>query len=74
MIEGDEGMDRQNIKNCFYFQGEGQIWRDREFMFRGYSCLGAIHVHWLFIFSFYYYCLFTYSSWNVIQRGGIIDS
>jgi len=45
MIEGDEGMDRQNIKNCFYFQGEGQIWRDREFMFRGYSCLGAIHVH-----------------------------
>jgi len=22
VMEGDEGMDRQNIKNCFYFQGK----------------------------------------------------
>jgi len=35
MIEEDEGMDRQNIKNCFYFQvlfsRRGQIWKDREY-------------------------------------------
>jgi len=30
VMEGDEGMDRQNIKNCFYFQ-RGQILRDREY-------------------------------------------
>jgi len=32
VMEGDGGMDRQNIKNCFYFQRErGQILRDREY-------------------------------------------
>jgi len=31
-MEGDEGMDRQNIKNCFYFQMRGQIWRGREYI------------------------------------------
>jgi len=31
VMEGDEGMDKQNIKNCFYFQRGGQILRDREY-------------------------------------------
>jgi len=24
VMEGDKGMDKQNIKNCFYFQMEGR--------------------------------------------------
>jgi len=31
VMERDEGMDRQNIKNCFYFQRGGQLLRDREY-------------------------------------------
>jgi len=31
VMEGDEGMDKQNINNCFYFQRGGQILRDREY-------------------------------------------
>jgi len=26
VMEGDEGMDRQNIKNCFYFQRRERFW------------------------------------------------
>jgi len=30
VMEGDEGMDRQNIKNCFYFQRGGRIDQERQ--------------------------------------------
>jgi len=30
VMEGDEGMDRQNIKNCFYFQGGGRTNFERQ--------------------------------------------
>jgi len=30
VMEGDEGMDRQNIKNCFYFQRWGRTDFERQ--------------------------------------------